>query len=230
MRGVLLFIAAFAMAAPAAATQTEDRTRAALAAGNEDAAAAALTEALTRALAQSGARFQAASADTLRADLARDLADMPRDARANLDIAWRASLTGGRGPCAGLIDVGNARVTASSTQRTSRGGVSRFACTLATQGEDGFGWASVAVLQSGEGGVVARFRVEADDPMDREQSARSLSRALERILASVSQQGAERAAPPRARPAPVQPRRPAPAPRQPQPRPTQPPVDVEDTI
>jgi hypothetical protein len=115
------------------------------------------------------------------------------------------------------VDVGEARVVATSTSRSLRAGTSSFSCSLMTQDEDEHGWTGVWLLTAGQGALFTRMSTSSEDPAVRNVVSQSLQRALQRIARAVQPASA-------AQPAPrLRPRRPQPPP---PPRPKQgPPLD-----
>lgn len=193
----------------------------ALTRGEATQAAAALTHSLTAALRQSSGQLSALDVDALRTGLAGEfvaVTSLPRGWSANLDIDWRdnaAPPNDRRGACGGFVDIGDARVTTTSTSRARSRGLTRLTCTLMSQTEDAFGWTGFAAISAGDGALVVHFTFTSRDPQARQAAAPRLARALESVLRSVAPAGEET---------------PRPQPRQPQtPRP--PPIpDIDDTI
>ncbi|NWG53321.1 MAG: hypothetical protein HXY28_06335 [Hydrogenophilaceae bacterium] len=201
MRTLIVAFAAVMFTAAAASAQDAGR---ALVRGDSSAAAAAVAQDLGQALARAGDRLAVADLRALEAQLAEDLSEaaaLARDRRlrwsADLDIAWRrdaAPEEQGRA-CGGYVDIGEARVTATSTSRASAPGLARLSCTLATQSETGFGWIGFAAISPGEGALMLRFSVDSPDAAVRQAAAQPLQRALARIVAAVRSSAALR--PPR---------------------------------
>jgi hypothetical protein len=216
------FCAALALGLVCAAEASAETVGQALASGDSGRAAAALTASLTDALSRSEPRLQASQVEALRAGLARDLSPIAsmsrRRPRIDIEIVWRRSAAPQRrGACGGLVDVGEARVVATSTSRSLRAGTSSFSCSLMTQDEDEHGWTGVWLLTAGQGALFTRMSTSSEDPAVRNVVSQSLQRALQRIARAVQPASA-------AQPAPrLRPRRPQPPP---PPRPKQgPPLD-----
>jgi hypothetical protein len=219
------FFAALAFGLTCAAEAGAETVGQALASGDSGRAAAALTASLADALSRSQPRLQAAQVEALRAGLARDLAPIAslsrRRPRVDVEIVWRGSAAPQRrGACGGLVDVGEARVVATSTSRSLRAGTSSFSCSLMTQDEDEHGWTGVWLLTAGQGALFTRMSASSEDPAVRNAASQSLQRALQRIARAVQPASAARP-PQRTRPRQPQPPRP---PRQP------PPPPLDETI
>jgi len=183
------FVAVFA--APVASAQNAGR---ALVRGDARAAAASLTEQLTDAVARSRTRLAVTDAELLEAQLTEDLAEaaaLSQDRRlhwrADLTVSWRQNTAPDEpgGACGGYVDVGDARVTATSTSRAAAPGLARLSCTLATQSEDAFGWVGFTAISPGEGALTVEFSVTSDDAAVRQAAAAPLSRAMQRIFAAL---------------------------------------------
>ncbi|MBI1187267.1 MAG: hypothetical protein GC206_08060 [Alphaproteobacteria bacterium] len=187
---------ACAVFAPAAWAQDAGR---ALVRGDARAAAAAVVRDLGRALDRSEERLVVSDLEVLEAQLGEDFADaaaLAQDSRlrwrADLDIAWRRETAPEDGrACGGYVDIGEARVTATSTSRAATHGLVRLSCTLATQAENEFGWIGFSAISPGEGAVMLRFSVESEDAAVRQAAAAPIGRALQRIAAAVRPAGQE---------------------------------------
>src|SRR5262249_45676205 len=153
----------------------EDAAAAALSSGDAAHAASALTSSLSQALNQSGARLTAVNLDGVRADVQRELqpvAALGRNAgHADFAIEWRQSLVppnSRQTACNGFVELGDAMVTATSSQTVASPGMASLSCALLTQSRDAFGWTGLAVLSVGQGGLYVRFSYASPNAVQRE--------------------------------------------------------------